>query len=139
MTGLQRAAQGLMVLFGVLMVVFLTSVYAEPSDTRFPGDANALIATAGVALGFLVIVLATAGINSGERWAWMALWILPVFFVAHVVLLGTWIPDGVFVVLSVGALVLTRPRYGDLASSRGDLLPGSQADNKSPTLGHGHG
>jgi hypothetical protein len=59
----------------------------------------------------LVIALATAGINSGERWAWLALWVLPTFFVAHAVLLGTWIPDGVFAVISVAALVVTRPRY----------------------------
>lgn len=111
MTAVQRIAQGLMVIFGLLMVVFLSSVYADTSDESFPDDANALIATAGVALGVLVIVLATAGINSGERWAWLALWVLPVFFLSHSVLLGTWVPDGVFAVLAVGALIVTRPRY----------------------------
>lgn len=111
MTGVQRAAQGLMALFGVLMIVFQTSVYADTSTTRFPDDANGLIATSGVALGLLVIALATAGINSGERWAWLALWVLPAFFVAHIALFETWIPDGVFTVLSVAALVVTRPRY----------------------------
>lgn len=112
MTGIQRTSQGLMVVFGLLMIVFLASVYADTSDTRFPDDAKALIASAGVALGILVIALATAGINSGERWAWLALWVLPAFFLAHSILLGTWIPDGVLAVLSVGALVVTRPRYG---------------------------
>ncbi len=111
MTGIQRVAQGLMVLFGLLMIVILSSVYADTSETRFPDDANALIATAGVSLGVLVIELAVAGINSGERWAWLALWVLPVFFLSHCILLGTWIPDGAFSALSVAALVVTRPRY----------------------------
>lgn len=115
MVVLQRVSQAVIVLFGVLTVVFLSSVYADSTATRFPDDANALIATAGVALGLLVIVLATAGISSGERWAWLALWVLPVFFVAHVALLGTWLPDAVFAVLSVVALFFTRPRYGSLA------------------------
>jgi len=113
MTGIQRAAQVLMAIFGLLTIVFYTSVYAAEGDDRFPDDANALIATAGVALGILVIALATAGINSGERWPWLALGVLPVFFLAHAVLLGTWIPDGVLAAASVVALVVTRPRYAE--------------------------
>jgi len=112
MTGIQRAAQGLMVVFGLLMIVFLASVWVDTSDTQFPDDAKALIASAGVALGILVIALSVAGINSGERWAWLALWVLPAFFLTHCLLLGTWIPDGVFAALSVAALMVTRPRYG---------------------------
>jgi hypothetical protein len=101
-----------MVVFGLLMIVFLASVYADTGETRFPDDANGLIASSGVALGILVIALATAGVNSGERWAWLTLWVLPAFFLAHCILLGTWIPDAIFTVLSVVALILTRPRYG---------------------------
>lgn len=112
MTATQRVAQGLMVIFGLLTIVFYSSVYAAIGEDAFPDDANALIATAGVALGVLVIALATVGINSGERWAWFALWVLPAFFLAHAILLGTWIPDGVLAALSVVALILTRPRYG---------------------------
>jgi hypothetical protein len=111
MTTTQRAAQVFMVGFGLLTIVFYSSVYAATGDDAFPDDANALIATGGAALGVLVIALATAGLNSGERWAWLALWVLPVFFVAHAVLLGTWIPDGVFAVIAVAALLTTRPRY----------------------------
>lgn len=111
MTTVQRAAQGLLVLFGLLTIVFLSSVYADTGVERFSSEANALVASAGVALGVLVVVLATRGIASGERWAWMALWVVPAFFASHCVLLGTWLPDGVFAALSVGALVATRPRY----------------------------
>jgi hypothetical protein len=111
MTGIQRAAQVLMGIFGLLTIVFYSSVYAATGDEAFPDDANALIATGGAALGILVIALATAGINSGERWAWLALWVLPIFFLGHAALLGTWIPDGVFAVASIAALIVTRPRY----------------------------
>lgn len=111
MTAIQRAAQVLMVIFGLLTIVFYSSVYAATGDDALPDDAKALIATGGAALGILVIALATAGINSGERWAWLTLWVLPAFFIAHAGLLGTWIPDGVFAAISVAALVVTRPRY----------------------------
>jgi len=115
-----------MVLFGLLIAVFLASVYVAPEtpgEARFPEDARHLVATAGVALGVLVIAIATAGISSGERWAWLALWVLPAFFLSHCLLLGTWLPDGVFLALSVVALVVTRPRY--------DRAPGA-ADRRSP-------
>ncbi len=112
MTSTQRAAQALIVIFGLLTIAFYSSVYASTGEDAFPDAANALIVTGGVALGLLVITLATAGLSSGERWAWLALWVLPAFFLAHAVLLGTWIPDGVLAVLSVVALLVTRPRYG---------------------------
>lgn len=111
MPTLQRLAQGTMVVLGLLTIVFYSSVYAATGADAFDDDANALIATAGAALGVLVIALATAGISSGERWAWLALWVLPVFFLGHAVLLGTWIPDGIFAVITVLTLVVTRPRY----------------------------
>ena len=101
-----------MVTFGLLTIVFSGSVYAATGEDSFPSDANALIASAGLAFGILVIALATTGINSGGRWAWLALWVLPAFFVAHATLLGTWIPDGLFAALSVASLIVTRPRYG---------------------------
>ena len=112
MTATQRVAQGLMAILGLLTIVFYSSVYAATGKDAYPDDANALIVTAGVALGGLVVVLGTAGINSGERWAWLALWVLPAFLLGHALLLGTWIPDGVLAALSAAALLATRPRYG---------------------------
>lgn len=116
MPRIQRVAQGLFVVFGLLTIIFYSSVYAARGNDRFPDDANALIATAGAALGILLISLATAGINSGERWAWLALWVVPAFFLGHAILLGTWVPDGVFAALSVVALIVARPRYAASSS-----------------------
>jgi hypothetical protein len=113
-----RAGQALLALFGLMCIVFSASVYAV--EDPFPSDANALIATWGVGMGVLVIVLATAGLRSGQMWPWLALWVMPVFFAAHVALLGTWIPDGVLLVLSVVALALTRPGRSSVEAPRSD-------------------
>jgi hypothetical protein len=101
---------------GLLCAVIALSVFFVP-DT-FEDDALALISTYGVGMGLLVVALATAGLNAGSRWAWAALWVLPAFFVAHVGLLGTWLPDGVLVVVSATALLLTRPRAASPAAER---------------------
>ena len=115
MSPLARAGQIVLVLFGLVNIVFSASVYA-PSDDPFPNDANALIATWGVAMGVLVIVLATAGLASQQQWPWMALWVGPAFLAAHVLLLGTWIPDAVLAVIVSGALLVSRPRTRVYAS-----------------------
>lgn len=65
MTTFQRAAQSIMVIFGLFTIVFYSSVYAASGEKAFSDDAHALIATGVAALGVLVIALATAGINSG--------------------------------------------------------------------------
>jgi hypothetical protein len=102
------AGRVVLVLLGVLSAVIAISVYA-PGDDPFEPDAQALIATFGAAFGVLVVTLATAGLGSRQRWPWLALWTLPAFLVSHIVLLGTWVPDGVLAVLAVAALLATRP------------------------------
>ncbi len=108
MTALARAGQVFLVLFGLISIVFSASVYAA-TDEPFPDDANHLIATWGVGFGLLVIVLATVGLASRRTWAWAALWVVPAFLATHVVLLGTWLPDGVLLVLAALALIATKP------------------------------
>lgn len=106
-----RAGQVVLVLLGALSVVIASSVYA-PMEEPFEPDAQALVASFGVAFGVLVVVLATAGLGSRQAWAWRALWVLPAFLASHVVLLGTLLPDGVLAVVAVAALVATRPQEG---------------------------
>lgn len=79
MSPVARVGQVFLVLFGLLDIVFFTSVYAS-TDEPFPADAHALIATWGIGSGLLLIAL-----------AWAALWVAPAFLAAHVVLLGTWL------------------------------------------------
>lgn len=45
-----------------------------------------------------------------EKWAWWILWYFPVFFVVHVIVLGTLLPDLFLAILSVLALLLSAPR-----------------------------
>lgn len=104
-----RAGQVVLVLLGLLSTVIAVSVYA-PMDDPFESDAQAMIATFGAAFGALVVVLATVGLSSRQRWAWGALWVVPAFLVSHVVLLGTLLPDGVLAVVAVAALAVTRPQ-----------------------------
>ena len=118
MSATARAGQALLALFGLMCIVFSASVYA--AEDPFPSDANALIATWGVGMGVLIIVLATAGLRSGQMWPWLALWVMPAFFAAHVALLGTWIPDGVLLALSVVALAATRPGRASDEAARSD-------------------
>jgi hypothetical protein len=112
-----RAGQIVLVLLGLLSAVIAVSVYA-PMDEPFEPDAQALIATFGAAFGVLVVILATAGLASRQRWAWGALWVLPAFLVSHVVLLGTLLPDGLLAAVAVAALAVTRPQERVYDSSR---------------------
>ncbi len=102
-----RVGQAVLVLFGVLCTVIALSVFFVPDP--FEPDAQALIGTFGAGMGLLVLMLATLGLASGQRWPWLALWLLPAFFLSHVALIGTVLPDGVFAVISVVALLATRP------------------------------
>lgn len=103
-----RVGQVVLTVCGVLCALIAMSVWFVPEEERFERDALALISTFGVGMGILVVAGALA-LARGSSTAWAALWVLPAFFASHVALLGTWIPDGVLFVLSVAALLLTRP------------------------------
>lgn len=88
--------------------VIAVSVYA-PMDDPFEADAQALIATFGVGMCVLAAVVALVPFRRGERWAWVALWVWPAFFVAQVVAIGHLSPLAFVLVTSV-ALIAGRPR-----------------------------
>jgi hypothetical protein len=52
---------------------------------------------------------------------------MPAFFAAHVASLGTWIPDGVLLVLSVVALAVTRPGRAPVEATVQDAFVGQRA------------
>jgi hypothetical protein len=106
-----RTGQVVLALIGVLSALIAVSVYAPTDDKPFDSDAQALIASYGIAFGVLVVVLATRGVASRQRWPWLALWIVPVFLLSHVVLLGTIVPDAFLAVLAAVALWATRPPH----------------------------
>lgn len=108
MTKTARAGQALLVLLGAVCTVVAVSVWFAPDSEPFPREANVLISTFGAAMGILVFLLAL-GLRTAGTPQWAALWVLPAFFLSHILMLGTWIPDAAFLILSVAALLATRP------------------------------
>ena len=92
----------LVVLFALCAVISISTFFAEDP---FPREACVLIASFGCAFALLGIVLATTSIRAtAVRWG---LWVLPLFFVSHVAMLGTWVPDAIFAIVSAAAIALT--------------------------------
>lgn len=54
-------------------------------------------------LGIAVIINAY---RKGLRWAWYACWVYPLFFLLHIIGFGTFMPDIIFLLLSLVALWL---------------------------------
>lgn len=103
-----RAATGILVLLSILTgVIGVSALFV--TDDPFPRDAQVLIATFAAGMAILSIAITLTAFRRGEWWAWLALWYYPVFFVIHILALGTLIPDGVFAVLAAVALLLARP------------------------------
>ncbi len=109
-----RAAMVVFVLLSVLSgMIGISTLFV--TDDPFPRDAGILIATFAAGMAVLGIAITLTGFRRGERWAWLALWYYPVFFVIHVLALGVVIPDAIFAALSAMALLLARPVQPDRA------------------------
>ncbi len=96
------------VLFALLAVLFgvFPGTWFEEDD--FTRDAQWLITTyAAVAAGLTLAIAATA-FRRGERWAWFAFWVWPLFFVVHGAVF--FVVDFVFAALGVAALLISAPR-----------------------------
>lgn len=95
----------ILVLLSLITAVISVSVFFA-TDEPFPRDANVLIATFGVGMAVLAAGIAVGPFRRGERWAIALLAVWPAFFLVHILALGTWLPDGVFLVISLVALAL---------------------------------
>ena len=108
-TGPHVGSVAVLALVSVVSAVISVSVNA-PMEDQFEHDARVLITSFGLGMAVLSLAVVLGPFRRGERWAWAALWVWPAFMVSHVVTLGTLVPDGVFAVLSAGALLAARPR-----------------------------
>jgi hypothetical protein len=72
-------------------------------------EGQVLVATFAAGMAILGLAVILTGFRRGQWWAWLALWYYPVFFAIHVLALGLVVPDGIFAVLAVAALLLGRP------------------------------
>ncbi len=70
--------------------------------------ATLLTTTYAVVAVVLTVAIAPTAFRRGERWAWFAFWVWPMFFVVHG--FAFFVVDFVFAVLGVTALALTAPK-----------------------------
>lgn len=111
--GFARWAWIVFVVFAALGFVFGvfpgTWFDSETDDT----DSRLLVTTyAAVAVGLTLAVALTA-FRRGERWAWLAFWLWPAFFVVHGI--AFFVVDFVFAAVGIAALFVTasRPQAAD--------------------------
>jgi hypothetical protein len=95
------------VLFALLAALFgvFPGTWFEDDITR---DAQWLVTTYAVVATVLALAIAPTAFRRGERWAWVAFWIWPAFFVVHGVVV--FVVDFVFAALGVFALLITAPQ-----------------------------
>jgi hypothetical protein len=105
----RNVAAGILVVIALLSGSIAVSVYFPVDDDPFEDAAKVLIATFGAGMALLAALIALVPFRRGERWAWAVLWVWPLFFVAHVIGLGTVIPDGIFALVTAAALLMSRP------------------------------
>lgn len=106
----ERIGLGLIVVIQVLAGLIAASVFFVEETDRFDSDANVLISTFGIGMAFFGIAITLFPLRRGELWGWAVLWAWPVFFIAHVIALGTVIPDLVLAILFAFALGLVVAR-----------------------------
>ena len=104
-----KAWTSLIVLGLVALVTFVIgglSPWFVDGDPTFPYAAKVLISTFAAGMTVLAIGAMTLVYRDGNRLAWYSLWAYPAFFISHVLMLGTYVPDLVLAVVAAAALAL---------------------------------
>lgn len=114
MAVIKRHAWVVFVLFAALATLFgvFPGVWFEPDVDR--EDALLITTYASVAV-VLTVAMAVAPFRRRERWAWLAFWVWPLFFIVHG--FAFFVVDFVFAALGVAALALTAPKQRSSAVS----------------------
>lgn len=108
MRQLRSRAWIVFVFFAVLAIffgVFPGTWFDAEGMTR---DAQWLVTTYAAVAVTLTLAVAPTAFRRGERWAWIAFWIWPIFFVIHGILFFA--VDFAFAALGVLALIASQPR-----------------------------
>ncbi len=98
---------GLATLFGV----FPGSWFDEDVDR----DAALLTATYAAVAAVLTVSIATTAFRRGERWAWMAFWVWPLFFIMHGA--AFFVVDFIFAALGIAVLAVSAPQRREPAET----------------------
>lgn len=107
-------------LIGIAILIFGLITAAWPtSDLSLRA-----IGMASIGMGLFGVMITTVAFRRRERWAWVALWYYPIFWIAHLV--GR-LPPGedhvhqvVFIVLSLAALLISVGQFFPRAVRRPD-------------------
>ena len=84
-----------------------------PWAYRYTGEIARYMATYMVGTGLLALALVAVPLRRRERWAWVALWYVPVLFAVHGFALGSFPFDIAPLALSAaGLLLMVRPVFG---------------------------
>lgn len=100
------------VLFAFLAVLFGVFPGTWFDEEDFTRDAQWLITTYAAVAAALTLAIALTAFRRGVRWAWLAFWVWPLFFIVHGVVF--FVVDFVFAALGVVALLISAPRNGPL-------------------------
>ncbi len=103
----RRYAWVVFVFFAVLATLFgvFPGGWFEDDVDR---DDALLTSTYGFVAVVLTVAIAATAFRRGERWAWFAFWVWPLFFVVHG--FAFFVVDFAFAALGVAALALTAPK-----------------------------
>lgn len=102
-------------LFALLAVVFGVAPGPWVDGDDFSRDGQWLITTYAAVAATLTLAIALTAFRRGERWAWLAFWAWPVFFIVHGVVFFAF--DFVFAAIGVAALLASAPRGSSAAGS----------------------
>jgi hypothetical protein len=95
------------VLFAVLATFFGAFPGTWFEEDGFERDAQWLVTTYALVAAVLTVVIAATAFRRGERWAWLAFWVWPVFFVIHGIVVFP--VDFVFAAMGILTLSVARP------------------------------
>ncbi|CEG29400.1 hypothetical protein [Bacillus sp. B-jedd] len=59
-----------------------------------------------IGMSIFGIAILTNAYRKGLRWSWYACWAYPLFFILHIIGFGTFMPDLIFLLISLAALLL---------------------------------
>ena len=104
---MRRHAWLVFVFFAVLATMFgvFPGAWFEDDVDR---DAALLTATYGIVAVVLTVAIAATAFRRRERWAWLAFWVWPLFFVVHG--FAFFAVDFLFAALGIAALAMTAPK-----------------------------
>lgn len=90
---------------GSVLQAFLSN---EQTDSGIELKLRGTLILGMTIFGFSIII---NGYRKGIRWAWYACWVYPIFFVLHIIGFGTYLPDAIFLFISLIGLLLPYKKF----------------------------